>query len=158
MILYIMLLSLFEYVGNLIGFFWKGEHGQSLKWKGVSGASLDKENPFSKKDVSKIVAKAHRELVTHLEEYRAKIFHYKFHETNIFDGGAKEGSFDGRIEVNMSTRFKKIFKNMDVSCQSNESEILVYSESVVLKSFEVVEEIFIELLKWKIDPMPNKLK
>jgi hypothetical protein len=47
---------------------------------------------------------------------------------------------------------------MDVSCQSNESEILVYSESVVLKSFEVVEEIFIELLKWKIEPMPNKLK
>jgi hypothetical protein len=151
-------LSLFEYTGNLIGYFWQGEHGKALKWKGISGAALDKDNSFSKLDIAKVVAEGHRGMVTQLEDYRAKIFHYKFHQVGAIHAKLDSGCFPPfKIETDMADQFKKIFKDFDVNRQLNKDELSAYSEHAVLKSFEVIEKILTLLLDWKITPMPFKL-
>src|SRR5713226_8857066 len=145
------LISLFEYVGNLVGYFWKGEHGKTLKWKGVAKSALDKSNEFPCLKVANVIANADRQLVTKLEDYRANIFHYQNHMGAV--GTRIEFPSEGnpiKIDIEISDRFKKIFKGFSV--EPNQNELIAYSKHAIMNSFETIEKIMDHFLEWPIEP------
>ena len=156
MMLFFNLLSLFEYIGNLTGYFWKGEQGKSLKWKGIASSSLDNTNDFSKLEIAKVVSESHRKLVTKLEDYRANIFHYQLHMGAV--GTRLEFPTTGnpiKIGIAASDKFKKIFK--DYSVDSKENELTAYSRLAILESYKRIIDILNCLLEWPVEPLPRKI-
>lgn len=149
------LISLFEYIGNLVGYFWMGEHGKQKGWPGVANSALDKSNDFSRLGVACTIAAAHRQLFTKLEDYRADIFHYQSRLGGV--GTRLEFPTEGnplRIEIGMSESFKKIFEMSSV--ESNENELIAYSKHAIIKSFEAIEKVMDHLAEWPIESLHRK--
>ena len=149
------LLSLFEYTGNLVGYFLKERHGKKLKWKGVSKSARDKNNEFYKTDIAQVIDKADRNLVTKLEDYRAKLFHY---ENDMGSIGTKIEFASERaiqIQIEMPNSFKKIFKDIEIEEKNN--QLLSYSKYAILSSIEVVLNILTLLQEWEVEAIENKI-
>ena len=69
--------SLFDYVGNLIGFICIGKNKIDLKWNGVINLADNKNHKFSKNDISKHLLEHHYKFVNNLYSHRSDIIHYK---------------------------------------------------------------------------------
>lgn len=67
-------ISLFDYLGNLIGLISKGE--VKMKWDGIMNSINDKNNSFSKFEISTIIKAIHHDLVDKLYNYRSELIHY----------------------------------------------------------------------------------
>lgn len=78
------IISLFDYLGNLIGFRFYGRQRAKLKWKGIVGwcknVTLEKRKTgkvnVNNSIISPAILKYQQSLVFRLEEYRASLFHY----------------------------------------------------------------------------------
>jgi len=79
------LISLLDYLGNLVGFAFYGEQRTQLKWKGALRYSSNREAEgaetglvlLSGSETGKLVQHHDDQLVQHLKDYRARIFHYE---------------------------------------------------------------------------------
>jgi len=149
------LISLFEYTGNLVGYFWKGEHGKKLKWKGVAKSAMDVNSELSKYEIAKIISDADRTLFSKLEDYRAGIFHYKNQMGTVGTRIEYPSENPIQIQIEASDVFKKIFKGFDI--ESNPNELLPYSKHAILSAINIILNILSLLQKWEIEPIDRKI-
>lgn len=83
----IHIMSLFDYIGNLIGFIFYGDNRRKLQWKGVTRCCKNDKWELSntgrtkikKSLVSRKVIDIEKSLVSKLEFYRADLIHYRYH-------------------------------------------------------------------------------
>ncbi|MDH5217571.1 MAG: hypothetical protein OEX19_07740 [Gammaproteobacteria bacterium] len=150
------LLSAFEYLGNLVGYFWKDSHGKKMRWRGLAKSVRDKSNGFPYQSLSIAIDFSDRCFVEKLEDYRANIFHYQNHEGGVstyIDMTLGEDPF--RINTSSSDRFKKVFKEFNVN--EDQNELLAYSKYCISVSFDIVEDILKSLLEWEVVARPFKI-
>jgi len=141
------IVSLFDYLGNLIGFSFYGEDKKA--WKGVKSYCDSRnrekndwgEEKIKNSRVCPVVLKYQRELMNKLEAYRAERFHYKKdsaeREISINLMNLAESKFRVEIPNKLKTWFKKNVPNADT--------IIDAAVWLVKKSFSGINEILIKL-------------
>lgn len=71
------IISLFDYMGNLLGFFYTKGVNRRLKWNGAFSASKDSSHPLGKAAVAGLIQCNHKEWVNKLQEVRSDLAHFK---------------------------------------------------------------------------------
>lgn len=139
-------ISLYDYLGSLIGLLYFGQNKMNLKWNGIHDAAHDKGNKFSESSIAYLIITHHKEWVNLLLEYRSHLIHSK---SDKADGeytitGTME-YIENRFTVGVPKRFSKKFRKKidDIISQTKERELTLIDVAVWLvnTSIQIVNEI-----------------
>jgi len=80
------LISLFDYLGNLIGYLYYGDSKRKIKWKGIMTCCRKPEwerketgsEKIYKSSASEYLIDINDKIISKLQEYRAELIHYKY--------------------------------------------------------------------------------
>jgi len=149
------LISLFDYIGNLIGFTYYGEHRIKIKWKGI--VKWCKNAPLEKKKtgkinvnnslVSNLILKYQQSLVYRLEEYRACLFHYGKDTTRSQATINIMKPNESRVATEIPKDFQKWIKQFANVSEENEATLCHAAMWLVIESFTAANEIIMLLQK-----------
>ncbi len=73
------IISLFDYIGNLLDYVCCGKKQMRLKWNGVVKKARNQNDIITQYSVSETILKYDKELIDKLYKYRSNIIHYKMH-------------------------------------------------------------------------------
>lgn len=155
------IISLFDYLGNLIGFLFYGKQRMKLKWKGVLRCC---ENPTWEKNkmgrekirssnACSVILKHHKKLLSKLEEYRASLFHYRRDDakrqvtTTFSDPIERTYKMEATFTVTMPKDFKKWIRQLSQKSKEKELTLIETALWLVRESFIVANEIITVLLQ-----------
>lgn len=140
------IISLFDYLGNLIDYILCGKSQSRLKWNGVIGYSYDKNSLLSDTSIKYVLQKWHSQFINVLYDHRSDLIHYKI------DFGASEYIIDlGKSKANLIIespyRFINKFKELKNLSAINKISINYSVEWLIKKTMEASEEIIESIFK-----------
>ncbi len=131
------LVSMFDYLGNIICYFCKGQTGLKGKWKTANRLSKEKHSLLENDGASKTIKRANDDFIRYLTEIRASIFHYENRR-----GGIKgslfldEEAIVPELKCSISKKLNKFF----VRVTSSEKEDVIDLHKSI---FEIVQTSFV---------------
>lgn len=149
------IISLFDYLGNLIDYILCGKAQSKLKWNGVIGYSHNKNSLLSE-SIKYVLQKWHSQFINILYGHRSDLIHYKI------DFGDSEYILDlGKSKANLiieSPRFfTNKFKELKKLSAVNKISINYSVEWLIKKSIEASKEI-VESIFQAMDEKENLKK
>lgn len=134
--------SFFDYLANLIGFMYLGKNSMNIKWNGIAKAMMDKNNPISKTKLGPLVVSNHKDLITHLYDYRSRLIHKK---RDLAGGGVtlypNEDSVKIDFEVEPPEKFVKMIKMLEEDLKGK-FDIIDTSLWLINKSIETAFDLY----------------
>lgn len=134
------IISLFDYLGNLIDYILGGKSQSRLKWNGVIHLSYDNKSSLSKLPIKNVLQKLHSDFINILYNHRSDLIHYKM------DFGDSSYSIDlnkgkAKLRIEAPHRFTKNFKELKKIAQENKISINYAIDWLIRKSIEATKEI-----------------
>ena len=100
--------SMFDYVGNLVGLAYLGTKKSRLKWNGALNSSRDKSNPIHIAPVAEKLLTAHRNWVDPLMNYRGDTIHHKI---DLAKANHRFGFSDGKLDAELNVHVPSSLTN-----------------------------------------------
>lgn len=136
------LISLFDFIGNLVCFVFRGEEGKQAKWKGAiefAGIKMPKEKKVEyREDYMKVInrmKKHHADFIKKLQDIRANSYHYQISVPSAKSSFNIMNPVASKIEINapeyISKWMKRVFPDIkDSNIGLLESALLLSNESL----------------------------
>lgn len=141
------LCSLLDYIGNMIGLIYIGQHKANIKWNGCIKSCRDKNNLLSSYSISQYLIEQDNLWASDLYCYRSRLIHDK--KDNV---GAKktinlgDEGFSIRFSVESPTMFLNIIKEYSKSNYSDNQNLIDIAFWLMKKNLSVLKEV-IELAR-----------
>jgi hypothetical protein len=135
-------ISLFDYIGNLIGFIYLGGSKLRLKWNGAFNAASDASNPVSRAAVAELIRRNHKDWLNNLQAVRSDLTHFKMNlgraTQNInFKASDIETAFHITLPPSLITQLPFLrFEGSDI-----EVELVEGAAMLIRKAFQNGQEI-----------------
>ena len=142
------IISLFDYLGNLIDYILCGKSQSRLKWNGVIKLSYDNNSSLSKISIKNIIQKWHSNFIDVLYNHRSDLIHYKM------DFGSSSYTIDlgkgkANLRIEAPHRFMTNFKELKKISEDNKVGINYAVNWLIKKSTvattEIINSIFLEM-------------
>jgi len=140
--------SMFDYLGNLIGLLYYGEHKMRLKWNGLLDSIRDRNNKLSKTSIAPQCKQTNKELVDPLFNYRGRLIHYKKDKAR----GSQRISLNKEFaNIDFNVGFPIMLKNsLKIKCLKdikfgNQEEVNIHEIAIIL-SLDSIKRV-IEIIK-----------
>ena len=159
------LISLFDYLGNLVGFLFYGDNKRRIKWDGIVRCCKNPEwennntgsNKINRSNVSIIVQILERKILQKLREFRAELIHYRYY----IPGGEMTISLtdldSSRIHLETPKRLYKIIKGISKDIIDEKIHLDVSIEILLEKIADDVND-FTEKLRLDLRNMIRVIK
>ncbi len=144
------LCSLLDYIGNMIGLIYIGQHKANIKWNGCIKSCRDKNNLLSNYSISKYLIEQDKLWASDLYCYRSRLIHDK--KDNV---GAKRVITLGnegvsiRFNVEKPTMFLNIIKEYSKNNDIDDQNIIDIAFWLMKKNLSVIKYI-IEIARTEI--------
>lgn len=134
--------SFFDYLANLMGFMYLGMNSMNIKLNGIAKAMRDKNNPISKTKLGPLVVSNHKDLITHLYDYRSRLIH---RGRDLAGGGVilhpKKNSVEIDFEVDPPAKFVKRIKMLKEELKGK-FDIIDTSLWLIEKAIKIAIDLF----------------
>jgi hypothetical protein len=109
------LLSQIDYLGNLIGYIYLGEHKKSLQWNGIVKTCRDPKNKFENKELRDYILSEDKRFIDHLYRYRSDLIHYnKDGSEAVHCINEREEDSIHTLSIEAPEKFRKVLKNLRI--------------------------------------------
>ncbi len=133
------LISQIDYLGNLIGYIYLGEHKGTLKWNGIAKLCRDCNHITINESLKQAIINEDRRLFNHLYKYRSNLIHYKSDGSEAIH---KEQLYQNAIEhtliIKCPEQLQLIMKNLKFECNNDILQIASLLTEEVFKTMEVI--------------------
>lgn len=134
------IISLFDYLGNLIDYIFCGKFQSRLKWNGVIKISYTNNSAISKLELKNIIQKWHSNFINILYSHRSHLIHYKM------DFGAISFTLDlgkskAKLRIGAPHLFLKNFRYLNEKFNEYKIGINYATDWLINQSLEATKEI-----------------
>lgn len=146
--------SIFDYLGNFVGYIYLGESKIKIKWNGIVSSCFDKSSKIENNKLKEFIIESNKAFVNHLYGYRSDIIHEKM------DGSESIKSvkikMPGPIEHEFIIRIPKMLKSkLKYLKANNDDDITTIACMLVKKTLDITKTI-LEIIAEEIIPI-NKI-
>jgi CRISPR/Cas system-associated endoribonuclease Cas2 len=127
------LISQIDYLGNLIGYIYIGEHKGNLKWNGIAKHCRANNQNEIIGALKKVIVEEDRRLFNHLYEYRSNLIHYKCDGSEAIH----EESFNGD-----NTNHSLLIKSPEKLCSIMKNIEIKKDEDISVIAYKLTEDVF----------------
>jgi hypothetical protein len=146
------MISLFDFLGNLVCYVFRGPEGKQAKWKGAiefAGVKMPKEKKSEyREDYLKVIEKMkkhHSEFIKKLQDIRASSYHYQISMPSASSSLNLMNLDASRIEINtpeyISKWMKRIFPNIKTESIALMDSALILANESLLRSSDIIQSL-----------------